>query len=123
MMNLLRVFLPPIIIEVLSSPVQKTTKAFNQIKNTPLFVTSVLEKVFKNRNISHLACKFQISNPKNKLKWTIDQLKLSDRYLTVISNLWDVCLALAQLTIVQILNRSVESVFAVTFAAWKGERT
>ena len=58
--NLLRVFSPPIVIEVLSSPVRKKL-AFAKVvlyvpsilfNNTPLFMTSVLEKVFKNRNIS-----------------------------------------------------------------------
>ena len=75
-------------------------------------MTLVLEKVFKNRNISYLARKLQISNLMNQLKWTIDQLKLSDRYLIVYtvdhhSN----------------SNRSVECVFAITFVVWKGERT
>ena len=57
MKNLLRV-LPLIIIEVPGSPVQKNLLspklscmylAFIQFNNTPLFITSVLEKVFNNR--------------------------------------------------------------------------
>ena len=61
--NLLRVFSPPIIIEVLSSPVQKKrtfAKAVLYVpsilfNNTPSFMTSVLEKVFKNQTISLLS--------------------------------------------------------------------
>ena len=61
MRNFLRVFLPPIIIiEVLSSPVQKKLTFAKAVlcvpsilfNNTPFFMTSVLEKVFKNQNIS-----------------------------------------------------------------------
>ena len=52
----------------------------------------------------------------NELKRTIDQLKLSDRYAIVISNLWNSC-------VVRNLNRTVESVLAITVAVWKGERT
>ena len=64
MRNLLRVFLPRIIVEVLSSPVQKNLHNFAKavlyvpsilFNNTALFMASVLEKVFKNQTISLLS--------------------------------------------------------------------
>ena len=94
MRNLLRVFLPPIIIiEVLSSPVQKNLHspklccvylAFCSIIHPSLWLQS-LRKSSRIEIQASTACKFQISNPMNELKQTFDQLKLSDRYLIVMS--------------------------------------
>ena len=48
-------------------------------------MTSVLEKVFKNQTISLLSLQISNMQSKNELKRTFDQLKLSDRYLIVMS--------------------------------------